>query len=809
MQRKSNIPHGAATRGSNSKSRTFVKWLWIVTMTPLIILALMLSLTAAGIFGTMPSFEELENPKSNLATEVYADNGDVIGSFFVQNRSYVQYDDLYPEDSAQLVTVAGRQMPPIAAALVATEDARFYTHSGIDLVSLARVGVKTIALQRSSQGGGSTITQQLAKNLFPRGKRGENKIVRTAKLVVAKLKEWITAIKLEYNYTKEEIVAMYLNTVEYGSNAFGIKSAASTFFGKTPAELNIQEAAVLVGVVNAPTRYSPIRNYESSLRRRNTVLKRIEAAGGITAAQYDSLAALPITLNYCPVSHNYGSATYFREMLRLTMNAQRPKRRNYYTTWDYEQACKEYDENPLIGWCHKNHKADGSSYDIYRDGLKIYTTINPTMQEYAESSLLKQLKTVIQPTMDRQLKESGKLFQNLTEEEEDALIKRAIRNSDRYRNMKTAGAGDKEIFDSFDEKCRMKIFTYEGECDTLLSPRDSILHHKSIMRASFVAMDPKTGHVKAYVGGPSFQYFKYDMAKQGKRQIGSTVKPFIYTFAIDHLGLTPCTMVPNLPVTIETAVGAAWSPKESGNVEYDGVLHPLRWGLAHSRNNYSAWVMKQAKQPGAVADFIHNMGILSFISPVYALCVGTFESNVYEMVSAYSTFANEGVYNSPIFVTHIEDRQGNLISSFSSSSQDAISKESAYTMLTMMQNVITHGTGRRMVWGYDMQGVEIAGTTGTTNENRDAWFMCITPKLVAGSWVGAEDQSITLGHRGEGSVMALPIVGDFLRKVHKDPNININKNDKFTRPALWQAVECEDAVSPTAAEAIKQDEFFE
>ena len=804
--RKTSPKRGATKK---SKRKQIVKWLWIVTMTPLVLLATMLTLTAVGAFGTMPSFEELENPKSNLATEVYADNGQVIGSFFVQNRSYVQYDDLYPLDSTQLVTVAGREMPPIAAALVATEDARFYTHSGIDLVSLARVGVKTIALQRSSQGGGSTITQQLAKNLFPRGKRGENKIVRTAKLVVAKFKEWITALKLEYNYTKEEIIAMYLNTVEYGSNSFGIKSAASTFFGKTPAELNIQEAAVLVGVVNAPTRYSPVRNPENSLNRRNTVLKRIEAAGGITPAQYDSLAALPITLNYCPVSHNYGQATYFREMLRLTMNAQRPKRRNYYTTWDYQQACKEYDENPLVGWCHKNHKADGTPYDIYRDGLRIYTTINTTMQEYAEASLQKQMQTVIQPTMDRQWRETGKLFQNTTEEEEEAIVKRAMRNSERFRNMKAAGVHEKEIYDSFNEKCRMKIFTYNGECDTLLTPRDSIIHHKSIMRASFVAMEPQSGHVKAYVGGPSFQYFKYDMAKQGKRQIGSTVKPFIYTFAIDHLGLTPCTMVPNLPVTIETAVGAAWSPKESGNVEYNGVLHPLRWGLAHSRNNYSAWIMKQAKQPGAVADFIHNMGILSFIDPVYALCVGTFESNVYEMVSAYSTFANEGVYNSPIFVTHIEDKHGNLISSFSSSSQDAISKESAYTMLTMMQNVITRGTGRRMVWGYDMQGVEIAGKTGTTNENRDAWFMGITPKLVAGAWVGAEDQSITLGRRGEGSVMALPIVGDFLRKLHNDPNININKSDKFTRPALWQAVECEDSETPAASEAIKQDEFFE
>ena len=805
MQKKRSVKKSS----QNSKKVNIVKWLWIIAIAPFAILALMLSLTALGVFGRMPSFEELENPKSNLATEVYADDGKALGCFFVQNRSYVQYADLFPQDPNALLNISGHTVPPLAAALIATEDARYYTHSGIDLVSLARVGVRTIALQHSSQGGGSTITQQLAKNLFPRGERGDNKIVRTAKLVISKFKEWITALKLEYNYTKEEIIAMYLNTVEYGSNSYGIKSAAATFFGKSPAELNLQEAAVLVGVVNAPTRYSPIRNPENAMRRRNTVLQRIEAAGGISKEQCDSLSALPITLNYRPISHNYGRATYFREMLRLTMNAQRPKRRNYYTSWDYEQACKEYDENPLIGWCHKNRKADGSPYDIYRDGLKIYTTINATMQEYAETSIQRQLETVIQPTMDRQVRETGKLFNNLEEEEIEAILKRAMRNSDRYRNMKQAGVNDKDIYASFLEKCNMKVFTFKGERDTILTPRDSILHHKRIMRASFVAMEPQTGHIKAYVGGPSFQYFKYDMAKQGKRQIGSTVKPFIYTFAIDHLGLTPCTMVPNLPVTIETAVGAAWSPKESGNVEYDGVLHPLRWGLAHSRNNYSAWIMKQAKQPEAVADFIHNMGILSFIDPVYALCVGSFESNVFEMVSAYSTFANEGVYISPLFVTHIEDRQGNLISTFTSSSQDAISKESAYTMLTMLQNVITHGTGRRMIWAYDMGGVDIAGKTGTTNENRDAWFMGITPKLVAGSWVGAEDQSINLGRKGEGSVMALPIVGDFLRRVHNDPNININKNDRFVRPASWKAVECEDAETPDAVEAIKQDEFFD
>ena len=580
------------TNKKTDRQSKIIRWMWIVCISPLALLTLLLILTAIGTFGRMPSFEELENPKSNLATEIYADNGKVIGSFFVQNRSYVQYADLFPQDSTALLQVSGRTVPPVAAALIATEDARFYSHSGIDLQSLLRVGVKTIMLGRSSQGGGSTITQQLAKNLFPRdNSRGVPKPVRMAKLVIAKLKEWITAIKLEYNYTKEEIVAMYLNTVEYGSNAFGIKSAAQTFFGKSPEELNLQEAAVLVGVVNAPTRYSPVRNPENALARRNLVLKRVSETGAITREQCDSLSALPITLNFRPISHNYGQATYFREMLRLVMNAKPPKRRSFYTDWDFEQAMKEYEENPLYGWCHKNRKADGTEYNIYRDGLKIYTTINASMQEYAEQALYKQLQTVIQPAMDEQVRNTRTLFNDTTPEEVEKIMRRAMRNSDRFRNMKAAGVNDKEIFESFTKKCEMRVFTYNGERDTLLSPRDSILHHKRIMRAAFVAMEPQTGHVKAYVGGPSFQYFKYDMAKQGKRLIGSTVKPFIYTFAIDHLGLTPCTMVPNLPVTIETAVGAAWSPKESGNVEYDGVLHPLRWGLAHSRNNYSAMDM--------------------------------------------------------------------------------------------------------------------------------------------------------------------------------------------------------------------------
>ena len=795
-----------------AKRPNLIKWLWIIAFAPVALVALMLTLTAMGVFGRMPSFEELENPKSNLATEIYSEDGKVLSTFFIQNRSYVQYADLFPQDSTRFIHLDGHDVPPVVAALISTEDIRFRGHAGIDIRSLARVAIKTVMLQRSSQGGGSTITQQLAKNLFPRDTvRNRGKIVKTTKLVMAKFKEWITALKLEYNYTKEEIATMYLNTVEYGSNAYGIKSAAQTFFGKEPHELAVQEAAVLVGVVNAPTRYSPVRNPDNALKRRNLVLSRMEAAGALSREAYDSISSLPIVLNYKPISHNEGTATYFREMLRLTMTAHKPKRNQFFNEWDYEVALQEYEENPIIGWCHKNKKADGTSYNIYRDGLKIYTTINSKMQRYAEQAVQRQLERDIQPKMDAQVKWTKTLFVDTDKEERDRIIRRAIRQSDRYREMKEAGFTTQQIEASFDVACPMKVFTFKGERDTLMTPRDSILHHKRIMRASFVAMDPHTGFVKAYVGGPNFRYFKYDMAKQGKRQIGSTIKPFVYTFAIDHLGLTPCTMVPNLPVTIETSNGQAWSPKEAGKVEYDGVLHPLMWGLALSRNNYSAWLMKQAKEPEAVADFIHNMGIRSFIDPVPALCVGSSESNVYELVSAFSTFANGGVHNDAIFVTRIEDRHGNLIASFIPQSQDAINERTAYTMLQMLRRVVDAGTAGSLRWRFDLHDVELAGKTGTSNENRDAWFMCVAPRIVAGAWVGGEDQQVHLQSRGEGSVLALPIVGDFLKRVYDDGTLGVSRSDQFIRPTMMPDYDCPMSVEPEEGAEVTttEDEFFD
>ncbi len=773
------------------RARRFTKWFWIAIGSVTGVVALLVVLVAAGAFGRLPSFEELENPKLNLATEIYSDDGRLIGSFYAKNRSYVDYEDL---------------SPALVAALVATEDSRFYSHSGIDVIALSRVALKTIALGRRDQGGGSTITQQLAKTLFPRDTtRYRNPVARGGRMVVTKLKEWVTAVKLEYNYTKEEIIAMYFNSVFYGSNAYGIKAAAKTFFNKEPSELNVQEAALLVGIVNAPTRYNPRSNPERSLGRRNTVLGRMKQSHYINRRQLDSLRQLPIELDYSPMSHNDGIATYFREMIRTVMNMPRPTRKQYGK--DYEAELERWENNPIYGWCHKNFKADGSPYDIYRDGLKIYTTLNYDMQEYAEKALFDQL-AAIQPRMDAQVKRTGRIFVDASGDRAEKIIQSAMRYTDRYRNLTAQGASREEIEEEFRTPVKMRIFTYGGEVDTLMSPRDSILHHKKIMRGAFMAMDPNTGQVKAYVGGPDFRYFKYDMVKQGKRHIGSTIKPFVYCFAIDYMGFTPCTMVPNLPVTLETDNMDPWTPKEAGKVVYDGVMHPLRWGLARSRNNYSAWIMKQAKDPKAVADFIHQMGIHSYIDPVNSLALGTADVSLYELAGAYSTFVNRGVFTEPIFVTRIEDRQGNVISTFVPTVSDAIGEQTAYTMTRMLQNNVLAGTGGRLRSVYGLTDVQVGGKTGTSQQNRDAWFMGITPNLVAGTWIGCEDQSAHLMYGGEGASLALPVFGEFMKKVYADPSLGVRRTDSFYRPAGAIDYNCPDNVEAGGAEEY-EDEFFD
>lgn len=769
---------------------------WSILAAPVVILGTLLLLIGFGVFGKLPTFEELENPRSNLATEIISADGKNLGSFFVENRSYVDYGDLSPN---------------LVAALVSTEDARFYSHSGIDFKGLARVGVKTVLLGDRGQGGGSTISQQLAKNLYPRDTVHSSGLAKAGKLVIAKLKEWITAVMLEHNYTKEEIVAMYLNTVEYGSNAFGIKSASATFFNKTPAELAPEEAAMLVGVVNAPSRYSPVRNPERALKRRNTVIERMGSAGFLSDADVRRLTAEPIRLDYHPVSHNEGTATYFREMLRQYMTATEPKRRQFLTDWDYQTELERWQNDPLYGWCNKNTKADGTPYNLYKDGLKLYTTINSRMQKYAEEAVREHMVKNIQPQFEKQRKSYKTIFYNINKKEETKIVHRAILQSERGMAMKRKGMSDEQIFAAFEKPIPMTVFTYAGDRDTVLSPKDSILHMKSFIRAGFMSMDPATGYVTAYVGGTNFRNFKYDMVRQGKRQVGSTIKPFIYTFAFDMLGYNPCTLVPNSPVTIEASTGP-WSPKEAGNVPQEGELRPLYWGLANSRNNYSAWIMKQA-QPQAVADMIHKIGVRSYIDPVYALCLGTPQVSVFEMAGAFSTFANRGVHTEPIFVTRIEDKQGNVLASFSPQTYDAISEQTAYTMLDMLKRVVTAGTAGRLGYQFNLRG-DIGGKTGTTNNSADAWFMGVTPHVVAGTWVGGEDPATHLLSGADGSRVALPIFGIFMKKVYADKSLGISMNDRFMEPIGVVRYDCDPkqaipAPGATATGESGGDEFFQ
>ena len=768
-----------------SLRRAIILAMWAITAIGVVSLATLFILAKNEVLGPMPTFEELENPKTNLATQIYSTDGEILGSYFIENRTYLSYEDMYSADREQWLEIDGRKVPTIVAALLATEDVRFFDHAGIDFIGTARAGIKTVILRQSGQGGGSTITQQLAKNLY-KTRRNKEGLQGNAGTLAAKAQEYVIATQLEYNYTKEEIVAMYLNTVEFSNSNFGIKSAANNFFGKEPADLNIEEAAVIAGQVKAPGTYAPLKRGEPNERareRRNTVLDRMVAAGAISRDVADSLKELPIDLSRyrrAADAHNEGTATYFREFVRRTMMAKEPEQRNYYTKWDYEQALKEYNENPIYGWCYKNLKANGEPYDIYRDGLKIYTTVDARMQRYAEQALQEHMAELVQPRMEAQIKSrGGSLFPDLDKAESDAKIESAMRQTDRWRNMAKAGASEKEIKASFKNPISMRVFTFNGVRDTVLTPRDSVIHYKKIMRASFVAIDPTTGYVRAYIGGPDYRYFKYDAATQGKRQVGSTAKPFIYTFAIDHLGLSPCTPVANVPVSIETPAGI-WSPKEASEVEYTGV-NPLYWGLANSRNNYSAWIMKQAKRPEAVAEFIHDIGIKSYIDPVVALCIGSYDSNAFEMASAYSTFANQGVHIDPIFVTRIEDSQGNVLATFTPKTEDVLSKRVAYTMITMMQRVVTMGTARRMLYEFNFHDVEMAAKTGTTNDNVDAWFMCAVPNLVMGVWVGGEENGIHFTKNADGSRIALPIAGKFLTKVYNDGSLGVDRTDRFER----------------------------
>ena len=774
--------------------RKIINALWVLLAVALIAIVVVFVSISKGWIGYMPPVEELENPNYKFATEVFSEDGKVLGTFSMEknNRVYSSYADLSPN---------------IIHALIATEDVRFAEHSGIDAKALFRAIVKRGLLLQKSAGGGSTISQQLAKQLFT-----EKVASNTMQRLLQKPIEWVIAVKLERYYTKEEILTMYLNKFDFLNNAVGIKTAASTYFGCEPKDLKIEQAAMLVGMCQNPSRYNPVsRNpkiRENALGRRNVVLRQMEKAGYISDAECDSLQALPLKLAYTRVDHKEGLATYFREYLRGVMTAKKPVKSEYrgWQMQKYYEDSLSWETNPLYGWCRKNTKANGAQYDLYRDGLKIYTTINATMQKYAEKAVWAQMGGNVQPMMDRVLKGRRSIFSNLSKEEEQAIINRAMRNSDRYRMLKKEGATEKEIQQAFDTPVKMRVFSYKGDRDTTMTPRDSLYYYKRFLRASLMALDPSNGYVKAYVGGPSFRYFKYDMVKQGKRQIGSTIKPFVYTFAIEQLGLTPCTPVPNLPVTIET-YNEPWSPREASKVVYDGNPRPLRWGLANSRNNYSAWIMKQARQPEAVAEFIHKFGIHSYVDPVPALCVGTSDFSLFELVGAYGTFANRGVHIDPIFVTRIEDRHGNVLANFTAPAQDAISEQTAYTMLGMLKNVVNAGTaGRIRALGIT---ADMGGKTGTTQNNSDAWFVGVTPKLVAGVWVGGEDRSIHLSSGGEGSRIALPIFADFIKRVYNEPKLGITQKDQFPIPVGAVSYDCDESDLHAPASQTRDDEFFD
>lgn len=754
------------------KTKTiFCKWLWIIVLVPVAGLILMLFLV--GAFTNIPSFRVLENPKNNLATELISEDGVVIATFHVENRSYVQYEDL----SKSLIN-----------AVLATEDIRFYRHSGIDFRALARVAVKSILLGQSSSGGGSTLSQQVAKTLYPRdttvyGFPGGAAV----KMLVIKMKEWITAVKLERNYTKEELLTMYLNSVFYGSNAYGIRTAASTFFDKHPSQLTIEEAATLVGIVNKPTRYNPVLNYASSLRRRNHVISQMSKYKFIDRQEADSLMSLPIMLNYTTQDHNAGLAPYFRDMLRRVMSAKEPERKNYTYEEHYLEDLDLWENDPLYGWLNKNLKPDGSAYDLDRDGLKIYTTINARMQLYANQAIEEHLGTYLQPTFNRELRyKRNKPFSNdVPAEVLDLVMRQAIRWSDRYRNMKSDGAGDQEIDKAFRTKTSMRVFSWNGKdgtyaTDTMLTPRDSILHYKSFLRGAIMAMEPGTGHIKAYVGGPNYRYFKYDNASQGRRQVGSTIKPFLYSLAMQE-GWTPCDVVVNVPQTF--IVGdTTWTPESVDKPEWIGKKVTLKWGLTKSSNNISAYLMKQFG-PEAMVAMCHKLGIKSHLDPVVSLCLGPADLRLYEMVAAYNTFANKGVYVEPFLVTRIEDNSGNLLGSFSPRKREAIGEHTAYLMVNLLQGVVNEGTAIRIRALYLPRGT-VAGKTGTTNDQADGWFMGITPRLTAGVWVGAEDRQVHFESLalGGGSNMALPIWGIFMKKVMNDPSLGFSEEDQFTAP---------------------------
>ena len=755
--------------------RKVVKILWIfIALISLVCVFIFFSI-AKGWIGYMPPVEDLENPNYKFATEVFSEDGKVLGtySYSKENRVFVGYNDLSPN---------------IINALIATEDVRFTEHSGIDAYALTRAVVKRGILMQKNAGGGSTITQQLSKQLY--SPSADNVMERLFQKPI----EWVIAVKLERYYTKEEILTMYLNKFDFLNNAVGIKTAAFTYFGCEPKDLKIEEAATLVGMCKNPSLYNPVRYNERSRGRRNVVLDQMRKAGYITEAERDSLQALPLKLKYNRVDHKEGLATYFREYLRGVLTAKKPDKANYrgWQMQKYYEDSLDWENNPLFGWCEKNTKKDGTKYNLYTDGLKIYTTLDSRMQQYAEDAVTEHLKE-LQGYFFKEKKGAKKAPYTfrLTQEQVDEILGRAMRLSDRYRIMKKAGATEAEIKKAFDTPEEMSVFSWEGEKDTIMTPMDSIRYYKFFLRAGFMSMDPRNGHVKAYVGGPNYHYFQYDMAMVGRRQVGSTIKPFLYTLAMEN-GFSPCDEVRHVEYTLIDENGKPWTPRNA-NKKLIGDMVTVKWGLANSDNWITAYLMSKLN-PYNLKRLIHTFGVRNRdIVPSVSLCLGPCEISVGEMVSAYTAFPNKGIRVAPLFVTRIEDNDGNVLATFAPEMQEVISVSSAYKMLVMLRAVVNEGTGGRV----RRLGVkaDMGGKTGTTNYNADGWFMGFTPSLVSGCWVGGEDRDIhfdTMLH-GQGASMALPIWTKYMVKVLGDKSLGYDENETFQLPEGYDP--CKDDVN--------------
>ena len=688
-------------------------------------------------------------------------------------------------------------------ALIATEDVRFYDHSGVDVRGLFRVA-KGLLTANTSAGGGSTISQQLAKMLFPR-----ESDLNVFELAIRKFREWVIAVRLEKSYTKEEILTMYLNKYDFLNLAVGISSAADIYFQVPLDSLKVEQAAMLIGMAKNSSYYNPVRRPELTLNRRNVVLSQMYKYDKITREECDSLKKLPLGLNFKRVDHKEGLATYFREYLRLFMTANKPDRKRYRDLSQFRLDSVAWKTNPLYGWCKKNVKVDGSHYDLYSDGLKIYTTLDSRMQKYAEEAVREHLSQDLQPLFDKEkVKKHRPPFSNdMTPAEIEEVLDRSIRQSERYRVLSKQGMSFDEIRKTFDQPLKMQVFTWNGIRDTVMTPLDSIKHYKSFFRSGFMVMQPQTGYIKAYVGGPDYRYFMYDMVSAGKRQVGSTIKPILYTLAMQE-GLGPCDKVPNIPQTFILPTGEPWSAR--GGTKRQGEMVTLRWGLANSENNISAWVLKQFT-PEAVAQMAHKMGITSFIDPVPSVFLGTAEITVKEMVAAYSIFANKGVYNSPLPVYRIEDKYGNVLQEFRPESREVITENTAYLMCNLLEGVVTGGTGVRLRYKYKLMN-PMGGKTGTTQKHADGWFMGVTPDLVGGVWVGAEDRSIHFQNlaNGQGASMALPIWAKFLLKAYADPRLKMSDRP-FDRPAgINKRLDCDETISAAEVKemnnGIREDE---